>query len=436
MWQSLGFTASPYDARPLKPIPEDSELLVGREKEIIDFSTTLESSSEGIQILSGSPGVGKTSFFNVQQYRLSSQTAEFGPRLLQTEELTTIYPEDDPRTISLRVLEGLTKSVEIECSRSKQKVPPEIETVARWAKSRGTSGFDVGIQIAGFGGNFGREVTLPSASEISFEGLRDAIEAVVSGIVEKLGFDGTFVALDNIENLDDSQLGKLLITFRDTLFMIPHVWWVLIGQSGLGSLIQTLDPRVSDRLSGTGLELQPLSFEQLEEAIGLRVKRFSKYPNPNSPLPTEIHRRLYDAAHGEIRFVFRYSHEICTKFVQWVRQQVKGGATANLIASELINNQIPTQLADQLLREIVTQEFDGLSLRPQDRKILRTIAEKGEARPREYAEFGLNSTQDFYSNYISKLHSQHLLSRRQQGKAVYYRLRGIAAMAFELGLLS
>lgn len=445
MWQSLGFTASPYDSRPLKPHAEDAELLVGRESEAVEFATTLESYPEGIQVLSGPPGVGKTSFFNVMQYRLSTGSSDFGPHLLAVHELCTIYPGDQPRSIALRAVEALTKSVEAHCSATEQTILSEIAKIARWARSRGDSGFEIGLQIAGFGGNWGRSVSLPSAQDISFEGLRDALECLVGAIVTELNFDGAFVALDNIENLEDAELQRLLITLRDTLFMVPKLWWILIGQSGLGSLIQTLDPRVSDRLAGAGLELRPLLFEELERAVELRVKRFSSFPNPRSPLPTEIHESLYVSSHGEMRFVFRYSHEICTRFVQKVRQELTGrensgrkaaGKTvANLIAGVLMNNQIPVPNAKELLREIVTQEFEGLSLRPKDKRVLRRIAEREEVRPREYADFGLSSMQSFYTQYISRLHGQHLLARRQQGKAVYYRVRGIAAMAHKLGLL-
>lgn len=444
LWESLGFSQSPYDARPLRPVPEDEVLLVGRQEEAVQFCTTLESAEEGIMVLSGPPGVGKTSFFNVQQYRLANDKAEFGPKLLAAERPCSIYPEDDPRTIALRVVENLVRSVQIACTVTSRKVPTETATVGKWLNRKGSTGFDIGLQVLSFGGNFGRSVTLPDIDNISFEGLQEAIEAIVSEAVSVLGFDGVFLALDNVENLSDEELKKLLITFRDTLFMIPRVWWVLIGQSGLGGLIQTLDPRVSDRLSSVGLELQTLPFSELEEAIALRVGKFSRdKAGARSPLPTEVHRKLYEASQGEIRFVFRYSHEVCTKFVESVRkiliksQKDEGfyKRVADRVAETLINSQIPAKEANALLEAIVTQEFNGLNLKPRDKKVLRTFAEKKEARPKDYASFGCNSVQDFYSNYISKLHSQHLLARRQQGNAVFYRLRGIPVMAFELGLM-
>ena len=448
MWDTLGFSQSPYDARPLGPVSEDEELLVNRQEESIEICTTLDSLQEGFVVLSGPPGVGKTSFFNVQQFRLATEKAEFGPKLLPNYRLCSIYPGDAPKTIALRALENLVRSVQQNCTQEGVSLPSGTAKISKWLNSKGNSGFDIGLDILGFGGSFGRSVELPGVESISFEGLQDAIECVVSEVVGKLKFDGAFLALDNIENLENLELKRLLITFRDTLFSISRVWWVLIGQSGLGSLIQSLDKRVSDRLTGTGLELLPLSFDELESAIGLRVKKFSKSSDALSPLPTNIHKLLYDASHGEIRFVFKYSHEICTKFVESIRKAVmtsfEGGKDeksqlyiqmADRIAKALINRQIPAKRAESLLKDIVKQEFDRLDLQPETKKMLGKLAKKGEARSRDFEEFDCSSRQQFFNKYLKKLHSQGLLSKRQQGSAVFYQLRGLGAIAFKLKLV-
>jgi hypothetical protein len=88
------------------------------------------------------------------------------------------------------------------------------------------------------------------------------------------------------------------------------------------------------------------------------------------------------------------------------------------------------------LKQIVFDELRGLNLKAKEKEILRGIGEKGAARARDFKEFGLKSMQDFSSNYLSKLHTQHLLVRQQEGRAVLYRLRGIAAMALEFGHLN
>ena len=446
MWQSLGFTASPYDAKPLRAVADDVELLVGREEEAVRFCTVIDSAPQGIYVMSGTPGVGKTSFLNVQQYLLQAGEAPFGPRLLAATQLCPIYPLDEPRAVALRAVHSLHRSVEFYCSQNGKKVPKQTKRLGEWVNRKGGSGFDVGLDIMGFGGSFGRQVEVPSVTEASFENLADVIACIVSDIVQELDLAGAFIVLDNIENLSDEQLSDMLITFRDTLFMIPNIWWVVIGQSGLGSLLHALDQRVSDRVASTALELEPITLPELEEAIQRRVLRFRSVPSGKAPLPTELHDLLYRSSSGEIRFVFKYSNAVCTEFVTRIRAQVAQLARDSktklrpehmdeALGNILVDQLIPVALAKDILRNIVRAEFDGLHLKPKEKLVLSKIHELGSARPSDYKVFGLKTMQDFSSNYLSKLHNSNLLTRRQEGRAVFYSLRGIAIMAAEFGLI-
>lgn len=441
LWESLGFKKSPYDASPLKPTQEDVELLVGRTDESIEFITVLESDEQGVIIISGAPGVGKTSFFNINQYLLETQQARFGPKLLAARRLCPIQPNDTARDVVLRALHALCRSTEEFCALYKLSIPKETKKVLKWINSQGSAGFSVGLEILGFGGNIGREVQIPNVNDISFEGLQDVIKVIIGEVVNTLKLEGAFIALDNIENLEDDQLADLLITFRDTLFTVPRVWWVLIGQSGLSSLIQSLEPRVAERMLGKGLELSPISLSELDEAIEKRVARFHRAQGGKAPLPAVIHERLYKASHGEIRFTFKYGNIVCTEFVKGVRIKLKDLAEGqhstafnDELGRALIKMQIPESGAEEILKRVVESELEGLNLKAKEKEVLMAIGDKGGARPMEFKSFGFKSMQDFSSNYLSKLHKQHLLQRQQQGKAVLYKLRGIASMAFEFKL--
>lgn len=154
MWEQLGFRHSPYDANPLRPVKEDVELLVGRDEQGVEFCTVLESAPQGIYVLSGSPGVGKTSFFNVYQYLLESGNAAFGPRLLAGRRLCPIDPKDSKRDVALRALHALYSSVAEYCAINKLDVPKQTKKVGEWLGGKGSSGFSVGLDILGFGGHF------------------------------------------------------------------------------------------------------------------------------------------------------------------------------------------------------------------------------------------------------------------------------------------
>jgi len=442
MWNYLGFKESPYSTKPLKPCKEDVDLLVGREKEAVDFLTYIESNTDGIFIISGSPGVGKTSFLNIQQYLMECSQVRFGRKLLSSRELCPVQSSDSPRDLALRILYSFHKSIVTYCDLKGFKPPNQVVKIGKWLNSKSSASFEVGIQILGTGGNFGRAVALPSIQDVTFEGIRDAIDCLSSIVLTDLSYEGSFIVLDNLENLSDETLSELLMAFRDTLFSISRVWWILIGQSGLATLLQTLDSRVSDRITGPGLELKPIPIQDLHLAVEKRVKKFHSAGKGTAPLSSKIHEHLYKSSHGEIRFVFKYSHSICTQFIQGLRHDVlKADPHFNqedldsAIGRYLIRNQIKDDTAERYLKEIIKAELDGLSLRQKDKQLLKNIYTKKSVRPREFKDYGFKSAQEFYSNYLSKLYGQNLLIREQKGKMVNYSLRGLAFLAAEFDFL-
>ena len=362
-----------------------------------------------------------------------------------------IQPTDSARDVALRTLHALHHNVVQFCAAQQIDIPKRTKAIGQWLGGKGGDSFSFGLEILGFGGSYGREVQLPSVTNVTFEGIQDALAAIVSEIVVELKMDGVFSILDNVENLEDQQLADLLITFRDTLFSIPRIWWVVIGQSGLGSLIQALDPRVSERIAGTGFEFTPITLEELETAIERRVARFHAKGAGKAPLPSSVHSHLYNASHGEIRFVLKYSDAICTRFVTAIRvgslhelkkdlPQMKSEQVEQLyneaVGRVLIQNQIPADVAEKTLKEIVSNEIQGLALKSKEKAILHQIGKAGGARAKDHAAYGIKTMQDFSSNYLGKLFNQHLLARQQEGRAVRYTLRGISLIAQEFGLLT
>lgn len=452
MWDQLGFRESPYNTNPLKARAEDIDLLVGRSGEATEFFTSLEVSSQGILVLSGSPGVGKTSFLNIQQFRLENDLAPFGPKLLSARDLCPVQPSDSLEAVARRALSTLCKSVEKWCVLNMAEVPPQTKKICKWVSGTISGGIEVGISIAGFGGNFGRTVELPSFAEASLEMIGDALTVVSQENNSKLGFTSCIVALDNLENLEEDQLGRMLISFRDTLFSIERIWWILIGQSGLGSLIQSLEPRVFERTTGSGIEIKPIELDEFDEAIAVRVSKFHSSGQGKAPLTRKMHQNLFEASRGEMRFVFKYSNSICAKFIEDMRSSVLGdpilsnlqgnaqresihSAINKAIARSMIASQISDHLAQKYLKQIVQRELDGLFLKPKEKSVLQGIGKAGKARASDFKAYSLRTMQDFSSNYLTKMYHQNLLLREQEGRAVNYRLRGIAQLSHAYGLL-
>ena len=320
MWDKLGFKENPYDTKPLKVAMTDVKLLMGRESEQIDFLTTIESEKQGIFVLSGVPGVGKTSFFNIQQYLLESGEAEFGPKMLSARKLCSVQPSDEPKHIAVRCIQSFCKSIEEYCNITKTEIPKQTAKIQDWVYQNKPMTFNFGFSILGTGANGGREVSIPSINETTYDTLVEIIGTLAKEVKDELKFEGSFIVLDNLENLHEEDLSDSLTTFRDTLFTIPNIWWGLIGQSGLSSLIQSTNPKVFQRLSG-GIELKPISVENLIRAVDIRVSRFHTSNNTgSSPISKEVYLKLFQPSNGEIRFVFKYCQAICLNLVQTVRK--------------------------------------------------------------------------------------------------------------------
>jgi hypothetical protein len=445
MWQALGFRESPYDTKPLKVLESDVDLLMGRESEQINFFTAMESQNEGVYILSGVPGVGKTSFFNIQQYLLESGKAYFGPQLLAARALCPIQPSDEPKFIAKRCLQYFCQSIEAYCKEMQIKVPDMCSTVLTWILQNKPASFNFGFSIMGNGLSFGRQVQLPSFSDITYETIIEIIKNLVAEVKVQLGLKGCFIALDNIENLEEEDLHDCLTTFRDTLFMIPNVWWILIGQSGLASLIQSTNPKVYQRISGS-LELKPISVENLIDAVDIRVARFHEVGSKGaSPITKDIYVKLFKSSNGEIRFVFNYCQAICINLVQTIRRQlIESGirieevSINKAIGKFLVKTQINNEYSNNSLKQLITENFNGLHLDQEEKQVLKKIGQLSKVKPSDFHEFkeiGITTMQGLVNNYLTRLNDQQLLFRRQEGKIVTYELRGISLFAMEYDLL-
>ncbi|MBK1828485.1 ATP-binding protein [Haloferula rosea] len=453
MWENLGFRESPYNTNPLFVREEDVDLLVGRDNEVASLCTILDKGAEGVVVISGSPGVGKTSFLNVQQFLLESERALFGPKLMAARKLLPVAPGATALELAFGALDSLFRSVDAYCISASRKLPSQTKKIGKWLTQRGGGSVNVGLTIAGFGGSLGRSVDLPPVKDAGAGVIADAFEAIVADVSNELGFDGAIVVFDNLENLKPSELQSVLIFFRDTFFALSGIWWILIGQAGLARLIQTLDPRVFERIEGSGIDILPVPMEEMDTAIAKRVSRFhSAAAEGKAPLPMEVHRLLYDASGGEMRFVFKYSDTVCTKFVERMRIEAikrlasEGKGTTremlaeelnNSIGTDLVENQIDQDMAFKILGDVAELEVQGFRLEDQLIRLLEAVGKCGEILPADYERVGAESA-DWLEAKLSDLSRRNLVfckEPEQEGGSIRFSLRGVVKIAFQLSRL-
>jgi len=453
MWDILGFSNNPFSAKPLRIHQEDVDLLIGRKSELENLLSVLSASEGGAIIISGYPGVGKTSFLNISQHLIHEKRTSMNSKIMASREPCYIRAQDNPRDIAQRALWVLSQNAFNFCAEKGSYVPENIKKIHDWMNStHETEGISLNISILGFGGGGARTIKAHRPSDCSFEQLKDIIQAVSREVREYLHFESSFIVLDNTENIADQELSDCLMAFRDTLFEVQGVWWIIVGASGVASSLRSIDPRVADRISAS-IELEPIALKELYGAIEKRVQKFQSTEGGRSPIPQAIYEHLYKASEGEIRYVFQKCNDICREFVAAQKMEVQRALGISdielsdedrseiereiqlLIGKKMTRNQIPSTVCRGLLRKIIKHEFDGHQLRQADKAVLKKIGDRGSARQRDYKEFGKKSGQDFSQNFLGKLFDRGLLSRSHEGAAVSYSLRGTAVLARDYGLL-
>jgi len=449
-WNQLGFTENPFNVDPLKVRFQHVPLLIGRNKESINFQTTLDSAKKGVIIISGKPGVGKTSFINIQQHLLESEEAFLGPKLLADRVLCPIYPEKSTtREIAIDILNSLCDNISKHCSLADKTIPKETKKVIKWLNDGGSSSQTFGLTIFGFGATIGGTITVPTINEVSFEKLKVVIELVASEFTASFDFNGCIMVLDNLENLESEKLINLLIAFRDTIFTINNIWWVLIGQSGLASFIQGKEPKVFQKIT-SNIELSPITVQELEKAVSSRVNKFRSSNNKgNSPISKNIYNKLYNSSNGEIRFVFNYCSQICVRFFINAKLHIKekhpeiddqsnheqNKIFNNVVGDFLQDDVIPDSLANNILKEIIRESFEAFQLTESERSFLRTLGELKQITLNDYEKFSIASQEVFKSKFLQKFYENNFLLKKQEGTTDKYELRGLPLLAQEFNLI-
>lgn len=331
VWGAFGFIDTPYRIDPLRPTKDDYALFVGRRDRGIEFRTQIEGNHGCVSVVSGNVGVGKTSFFNAQQYLLFSGLSEDGPRVLPALVLTSVESDDDATTLARRVTYNSIQSLKAICASEGVSTPKVVGELDAWlSHERIRTGRGASVSVLGFEIGGEEQFYLPPVDSTTLEQWRDILRklsAEICATFRDRGFQGFFVAIDNLESVTTEKLARILMTYRDSLFDVDHIWWVLIGPPGLHGLLETTDIRVAQVIQGGGIDIEPLSAEELHEAIDRRIQRFRANDAAVSPIPYRAHDVLYKASHGELRFVLQISDQIVREVITKIRIQAQDEAS-------------------------------------------------------------------------------------------------------------
>jgi len=429
LWHRLGFDENPYFTTPIQVDAEGLELFVGRGSEIRRLISKWDEKDRSITVVGGNIGTGKTSFLNVCQYLCLTGKRDFGltydpPRLVPAFRKVQLEQEQSVDELLLRIIRATAESIRTASEQDKLDQPTEVKDVCGWleslssATSASTGG---GVTVLGTGAN-GLRATSTShrdPEKLGFDSLLSIFERLARAARGLSSYRGVIVAIDNIEMVETSRVIGLLNDFRDTLFSVTGIWWVLIGQRGLYDLIAADAPRVSQRIKGTETALDGLSWEDFQLAIQIRIAHQRRRTDAVAPIGDELLRALFDASNGEIRYVFKMADEIVT----------------DAIAEHPELTDVPNELAETMLTRSVERQVQGLKLSSREKRVLRTLCEKKTGRPREYKDYGFSNAPHFIQGALQPLQEKGLVSKSTEGNAAMYDPRPLAILAHKYRLL-
>ncbi|AIF82381.1 hypothetical protein NTE_00299 [Candidatus Nitrososphaera evergladensis SR1] len=405
VWEDLGFTGNPYDPRALSISDEDRKLLIDRTNEL-QMLTTLVNSGKGITIVEGGIGVGKTSLVNAMQYDLLHQKKNTILPAFQKIELTDGNME--PKNFILSTFSNMIFSLEKLTNTDLAKQTGILKEGKLLVAQTIQSGFAGNLQAFGFGGGMSRSPSTTHPAAVTLPAILNTMDKWVEYVSKNTEYDGPVVIpVNNMDILDDKEIVSFLNSMRDTLIDRPHIVWILIGRKGLFSLLESEARRVSEIITGQPVVLQPLTLQDVYNAIKIRVKLLSlnKKSRDGGIVSDEIVKILYDASQGEIRYVFKRITDIILKF----RGQFPSVS------------QIPLDVAKSMIIDFAKSRIDALNLSSKELAVLKSIVKKGSMRTKEYQSVGLQTPQAL-NKYLASFYKQNLVVKEYgEGRAVYYR---------------
>lgn len=400
-----GFTANPYDPSPLGVSEDDATLFVGRTAEATALMTFLSSFERGAIFVEGSVGVGKTSFVNVQQYRLAQDEA-----LLPS--LNTIELRDGmtPTEFLLSVLSNSLNT--LRRLRPESEREEEFRRLAQAVEQTLVVTRSYPANIASFGAGYGSSASATNPNHTLLPTVSRHLDDFAV-LAKQFAFDKIVVSVNNLDTIDPSFFTSFMNQVRDlTLIRAPWLW-VFTGPQGSRALLAKEAHRVSELVATDPILLPPLSREEVHQAIDARVRKFRVSDDVPAPIAADVVDILYDAGRGEFRYILNRARDLLLR----------------TMAEFPTTRTITLGVALPLLKELAASTLQRAALTNKQRAVLKALAEKGQAQSKDYEDFGFNGAATFVP-YLKQFHESGLVDRKESGREVIYTPRGDVNLAF------
>lgn len=400
IYDTWGFTSSPFQTTALPASEFGERLLVGRDNELKSLKAKLIAPPK-YATLEGLNGVGKTSIVNVAGFQLFKAYQEgVGPLYVPCSKIFQLNPDQSLYTFIDQVLMEVAQTMLSLASKVRKMNPATRDgALDRWLNSPQLNSFQAGA----LGAQAGYQSENSTTKGFEQSGFR---KQVVDSLAELFPTErgGIICTIDNLELLQSSDKARqLLEQLRDELFNVRGLRWVLCG--ALGIVYGVVD---SPRLQGylhKPIEVGGIGDHNASEILTSRVETYAKGPGaPYLPLRPEDFAEIYELQRGNLRSVLNLADDYC----QWVSEQPT--TPTNDTQREYTFNHWLRQQAEDAYNAVRKE------LRPKATEVFSIAVELGGVfSPGDFEAFGFNSIAAFRPHIRDLESVQVLVSTQDDG---------------------
>jgi len=267
--------------------------------------------------------------------------------------------------------------------------------------------FGGGVSVLGTGINAAQQATVSQPQTIVLPTIISAIDKWIDFVRDKTIFKSIIVPIDNFDMVSEKNIVDFLNLMRDTLTNRKHIWWIIIGQIGLSSLIEN-SPRLRGMITGNPITLEPMSLKQINEMISLRYKNLEKSAKVETIVPKKIIDILYNVSKGETRYILKRATDMVLSH----------------IADYPSENNVPLKIADKFLSDEAEKRINAAKLTKRKSEILENMVKVSPFQSKDFAKFDLASPQALMKYVDMFMPIDFLVKRETTGKSVYYETTG------------
>lgn len=320
MWHKIGLKNNIFFTTPLEINKIDRELLIGRNNELADLTREINSVDNGIRIITGKYGIGKTSLLNITQLEVFQNNTSY-KRLLPAYRKIRLDNETKYKDFILETILSLCENIREYFIQSNQAIPDSIKfQVDYWL------GIKRNIHSTGREVEFDLQlIKMKSNSSITdmiwnqtdpFYSLRNLLDE----FIQNTDVTGVFFHIDNLELIENNILIDILNNSRDTLFTLKNTYWFLCSSDeNLPNEIYVKSPRFSSIITGHALNLQKLNSTDVIKAIESRIEMSKLNSQTVIPLPftEDVIRNVYSFTNFDLRESFKIFQYLASDFYSY-----------------------------------------------------------------------------------------------------------------------